>query len=350
MEQLVWASASVIYFRNHPYRNSYRRIVGNEWEFAVDRFNAMKGALDLNPVNIAKEPIFSLKNLTTDWQDRYFSTVEQVAARVYEKAGSRTIYLSYSGGVDSLVVLAALQRHPRYKEFLDSGRFKIFLNTPSIEELPSLFFSTILPNIPLAVANFNTVMSDPDAYLVTGDLGDFIIGTSDIIKLTENDSTADLTIGWENFSKNFDGPDGERYIEMINAAKSIEPFEIESVNQIAWWMCQCYVYQFEIVKPYIWSNTNDLSGLDNDSKVFRFFYDDLFTTFSYEYMSTNPKITGYEDTRKFPKLYAFNHFKDDAILSKVKIYSQRFINRYIQKTSIVKTDTGFLGKFKIENL
>ena len=194
-------------------------------------------------------------------------------------------------------------------------------------------------------------MNDPDAYLVTGDLGDFIIGTSDIIKLTDNDKNADLMSSWENLFMYIDNnPNSEKYIEMYRSIKKFEPFELNSINQFTWWFSQCFIVQFELTKPYVWSSTEDLSGLDNDSKVFRFFYDDQIVKFSYEYMSTNPTITCYEDTRIFPKQYSYNHFKDPAILSKPKVYSQKFINKMVQKTQILKTDTGYISKFNTDRI
>lgn len=351
MEQLVWAAASVILFRHHPYRNSYRKVSGNEWEFPADRFNIMNGALELNAVNIVKDPEYSLHNLSHDWKDRYFDTLDNVANDVFRQVGNRIIYVAYSGGVDSIAVLAALQRHHLYKEFLEAGRFKVLLNNASVVELPSLFFNQILPNIPLVVANFDTIMNDPNAYLITGDLGDFIIGTSDVIKLTENNKTADLMSSWENlFSYLGNTADNGRYLEMYRAIKKFEPFELKSINQFAWWFSQCFIVQFELTKPYVWSSTTDLSGLDNESKVFRFFYNDKITTYSYEYMSTNPEIQCYEDSRVFPKMYSYNHFGDRAILDKPKVYSQKFINKMVQKTQILKTENGFISKFNTDRL
>lgn len=351
-KQLIWASPSVILYRNHPVRNSHR-LMTSAWEFPVDRFNATQGYLELDCVNIVESPVYNLNNLAgINWKDRYFSTLDSVADKVYSAAGDRTIYVFYSGGVDSLVVLCALQRHSKYKDFLARGKFKLALNTRSIEEYPSYFYKSLLPEIPLVVANYNKIMLDPDAFIVTGDMGDYIIGTSDTIGMLGNSQNFDLMSDWREIFPILKNETGSKqYLDLCLMAKQIQPFEISSVSQLAWWISQCYGVQFELAKPYAWSSQTDLAGLDNNTKkVFRFFYDSEITTFSYEYMSTNPELRNYEDTRTWPKQYIVNHIKDTGYLTKSKVYSQRLIIRTVNKTQIYKTDTGYGSVFSDERL
>lgn len=350
--QLIWASPSVILYRNHPVRNSHR-LMTSAWEFPVDRFDATQGYLELDCVNIVEDPVYNLDNLNgINWKDRYFSTLDSISDRVYKAAGERTIYLFYSGGVDSLAVLCSLQRHPKYKDFLGRGKFKLAMNTRSIEEYPEFFYKSILPNIPIVVPNYDRIMLDPDAFVVTGDMGDYIIGTSDTIGMLGDNQTFDLMSDWRDiFPILKEVPGSKPYIDLCLMAKQKQPFELSSISQFAWWVSQCYGVQFELAKPYAWSSQTDLSGLDNNNtKVFRFFYDSEITTFSYEYMSTNPQLRTYEDTRQWPKEYIVNHIGDQGYLKKEKVYSQRLIIRTVNKTQIYKTDSGYESVFSDERI
>lgn len=332
-KNLIWTHHSNIDIQNMPYRKGYRRVTG-AFEFAVDRFGIAQGLLEIDVENIVKTPVYDLNNTTSDWRSRYFDTIDAVANKVYNQAGdNKTIYVLYSGGLDSLCVLTALKRNKRYKEFLNQGRIRVSMTSMSIQENPGYFFKAILPTMPIHPLDFSALMNDDNALLVTGDLGDFVIGSSDSLYLTNNNTDFDLMTSWTKFFDHYNNI-SEGYTELAKQAKINQPFDIESTNQMTWWMSQCYCYQDEIVRPYIWSNTNNLSALANDSKVFRFFYDDLITTFSYEYMATNPIINKFDDARKFPKEYVATHTKNNFVFGMKKVYSQRLTLRTINKTSI----------------
>jgi len=97
------------------------------------------------------------------------------------------------------------------------------------------------------------------------------------------------------------------------------------VAQHAWWFSQCFAVQDELVRPYVWSPAS-VEGMRDDH---------AFITFSYEYMSTNPKFDKLTDFRNFPKQYIYNYTKDQHYVdNKEKLYSQRHAVRKIQKTMI----------------
>jgi hypothetical protein len=177
----IWVNYSNLQFESMPYRNGYRKWAG-VYEYPVDRFNISEGRLEMPHENIVRDPVFNLGNLTNDWRDRYFSTMDAVADSVYKTAGSRTIDLLFSGGIDSTSVYVALAKNPKFKEFVDEGRFVISLTSTSIQEYPELFYREILPNIPIQPLDYNKSMLDTNVLVVNGDLGDFIIGNSDASK------------------------------------------------------------------------------------------------------------------------------------------------------------------------
>jgi hypothetical protein len=337
MKQYVWLNWSNIDYKKHPYRNSYKSLQGS-FEFPVDRFGITKGALEIPCVNMVKDPVYNLNNITKDFKDRYYDAFAIAADNVYSTVGCRTIHVLYSGGIDSICVLAALQRHKDYDRLVAEGRFKISMTTASIEECPSIFYNRILGNVPIQVLNYTTLMCDKDALLVTGDMGDHIIGSSDILGIVGY-SDYDSSQPWNTLIPHIvKEPSSNLYMDMLMIAKKNAPFDIVSANQLIWWANQCYAFQDDLVKPWYWSRYQDYAELATQRKVFRFFYDDAFVSFTHEYMSTNPKCKNYHECKEWARSYAVNHFKIDSILSKEKVFSQRLTLRLAEKSQIYMDD------------
>lgn len=341
MKEYVWLHHTNIDSDKYPYIKAYKSIKGL-WEFPVDRYSIIEEGIGIPCANLVPPAKFDLKNLTSDWKDRYFSAINAAADEIYEiadtvigPAGRRTITVLYSGGVDSLVALVALQRHPKYKSFLESGKFKLSMTSGSIAEYPEFFYTEILPNIPIKALIFDNLMNDPDTLLVTGDMGDYTIGSSDSMSLTGDDTTFDLMGPWENMIPYIKArPASDKFVEIVHLAKKKEPFEISSACQMFWWLSQCFSFQDDFTKPYFWANTKDLSTLATNEKVYRFFYNKDITKFSYEFMSVNPIFKNYEDARIWPKEYIVNHTGDFSYMNKPKVYSQRSTLRLMNKTQI----------------
>lgn len=331
----VWCNWSALKFTRPGFRKNYR-LITNHYEFGVDRFGILENVEDLRGEVITKIPTYNLSNLTNDWFDRYTAVTNKVADNVYKLAGDKVISLSYSGGVDSVQVLCALAQHPKFKEKLEAGQFVIAMTNSSILEYPKMFYEFILPNIPIVPLDHERDMIDDNVMLVTGDSGDYCIGTSDINgwwhdpNKTINLSAQELISVWREIDE-----DGRCVEPLIAGLLKHAPFEIKSVAQLAWWFSQCFAVQDELVRPYVWSPASVEGMRDDDHKVFRFFYDHAFITFSYEYMSTNPVFDKLTDFRDFPKQYIYNYTKDQHYVdNKEKLYSQRHAVRKIQKTMI----------------
>lgn len=343
--EYIWVNHGNLNFDSMPYRNSYQKWAG-PYEYPVDRFNVSEGRLEYPHKNIVKKPIYNFDNLTGNWKDRYFSIMDAVASSVYRTAGDRTINLLFSGGVDSTVVYVALARNPKFKEFIEQGKFVISLTSNSIQEYPELFYREILPNIPIQPLDYNKSMLDTNVLIVNGDLGDFIIGNSDASGFDDIDLMSDYSEIIKVIKEN----GLLEYKELCECALKHAPFEIKSVNQFLWWINQAYVYQIDLVRPYIWSSSNNYTDIGNNNKVFRFFYDDLITTYAYEYMSTNPVYHTYDSLRNFPKEYIFNYTQDQSYLQKPKVYSQRLTLRSVYKSHIFVEHGWIQDKLTAEKL
>jgi hypothetical protein len=310
----------------------------------VDRFDLLKH-IDPQPAelqfkNIVPEPIYNLNNLTTDWRDRFFSIADQVGDKIYEKAKDRAIVLMWSGGFDSTVALVSLMRSRYYSEFLQNGKFKIGMSSSSISEYPEMFYNKILNKIPFVMADHNALMSDPDVLMVTGDGGDYLIGNTDTpifeYQNTTNNLMADKTELWSYLDR---AESTGKFSYFLKELCKYAPFDIVSLNQAYWWLGQCFTHQGEMCLAYAWSQVDDLSEIGTFNKVYRFFLDDLWNTFCFEYMSTNPEYTNFDSVRNFHKEYIINYTGDQNYNKKRKLYSQRYLLRMYYKSIIYEDYT-----------
>jgi hypothetical protein len=347
MKKLICINNSNINYTPNSFRDCYSKYIG-KYPIPVDRFGLLEKfepqPTKLQFVNIVPAPTFNLTNLTTDWQDRFRASMDETASNVYKTAGDRSIVVMYSGGIDSTAVLVSLMKNPNYKEFLSGGRFKLAMSTSSILENPNFFYSQILGTIPIVPADYTELMNDATTLVVTGDCGDNVIGSTDT-PLFDN-----LHANKSNLWSYFDSGDttGKTSWFMQEICK-LAPFEITSINQAYWWVGQCFTYQGEMCRPYEWSCTTDLHELTTQRKVYRFFMDDIFNTFSFEYMSTNPCYTKYNDVRKFAKAYIVDYTKDLDYLDKTKLFSIRYLLRFTFKTAIYEDLTYSTAIEKIDS-
>lgn len=337
-KRLIYANAHTVTHPTGSFRHYYSTVYGT-WPFPVDRFNVLPSidADTLSTVNIIKDPNYNLLNLSVDWQDRYWAICDQVGTNIYATAdvGYKTIVVMYSGGIDSAAALVSLMKNTRYREFLDQGRLKVALSSSSIAEYPEYFYNRILPEIPVVPVDYNTAMLDPTVLVVTGDAGDYVIGNTDTPIFYHNGATNNLYEDKSVLYPYLDTVDTTG--KFSNFARELckhAPFDIVSVNQLYWWIGQCFVHQGEMCYPFNWSATTDMSELATNNKVYRFFLDDLFTTFSFEYMSTNPRYTTYNSVRDFPRKYIVDYTRDQTYLTKIKLFSQSFMFKQICKSAV----------------
>jgi hypothetical protein len=185
------------------------------------------------------------------------------------------------------------------------------------------------------LADYNLVMQDPNAFVVTGDAGDYVIGNTDTPIFFHNGTTDNLHEDKSILWPYLDGIDtSKKFSNFAKELSKLAPFDIVSANQMYWWLGQAFVHQGEMCYPWTWSATDDLSELASFNKVYRFFLDPRFTTFSFEYMSTNPVCTNYNSVRQFPREYIVDFTQHPSYLNKIKVFSQKLLFRKRYKTRI----------------
>lgn len=338
MRKYIWIDANCIDFDKYLIRKSYN-MHNDKYVFLVDRFNLLKGELGIDTKNVLSQvpPSFG-KQMRHDYREYFFEVMDEISNKVFQRIGDRTLYLMYSGGLDSVCVLAALERNPKFKQLNEEGRFVVSMNNSSIMEYPHLFYNHIVHKYNIVPTDYNSLMLDNNAFIVTGDGGDFIASDPDSISVFDPSfdlmSSPALLLGSRKETTT-----ASLYVnKLYKESQKRCPFEIKSSNQLLWWTAQSFSCQDEYVRPYKWSTLDDFSELTTDKKVFRWFFDNMMYKFSYEYVSTNPKIQNFEQSRNFSKDYVVNHFKDESYYSKPKIYSQRKVYRRKYKSSVFVED------------
>lgn len=334
-KSVVWLMASRLDVRPGSFRDYYAKVYSPA-QFPVDRFNLLPN-IDPDPiptVNIVPVPVYNLSNLSNDWYDRFVHLCDSTAESIYQACGNRTIVIMYSGGIDSTAVLVAMMRNSKFKQFVDSGRLKVSLNSSSIYEYPEFFYETILPTIPLIATDYNTILADPNNFVITGDGGDYVICNTDI-PVYENNGTTDIFNMDPGVAyRYFDQCDTSgKFSNMVRGISQSAPFELNTVSQLYWWLGQCFTHQGEMCYPFAWS-TVDTTELTTFNRFFRFFLHPEFTTFSFEYMSTNPVYVNLKDMRRFFKDYIINYTGHEQYRNKNKIGSQRIVVRPWHKSAI----------------
>lgn len=331
-KKFIWLYRNNVDYPRDSFRYSYTKQQYG-WNFLIDRFNLLDEPDTFDCVNIVKPPVYNLENLSHDWEDRFFAVCDQAAEDVYATAGDRKITVMYSGGTDSACLLVALMKSPRFREYLESGRFEISMTTHSIDEYPLFFWKFILPNkIPLVPMNYDAHMRE-DSLVAIGNFGDYIAGSAEVMNITRGVEISNEK--WPVF-KSFiakDDPNGE----VVKAYETIirkAPFTLETAQQIQWWFNNAFHLQSEMVRPYIWSRITDLSTMLNNEKIYKFFYHEAFTTFSFEYMSTRPLFNNTYDVKIFNKKYVADFSGDPGYLGKKKVWSQRSSPRMVYKTEL----------------
>jgi hypothetical protein len=342
-KKLVWAMTPRLIFRPGSFRDYYSKVYSH-YQFPVDRFGVLSEEDDYGPetVNIVPEARYNLNNHPTNeshWYDRFYQTCMDMATLCYELADDRNIVIMYSGGCDSSTVLSVMMKHHRYKEFLEAGRFKVCLNSFSVQEYPEFFYDIILPNVPIIPTDYASVIADPNNYLISGDGGDYIVCNTDVPVWEYNGTTDIFNESSEIIYQYFDecDPSGA-FSRMTRGISKKAPFELETVSQIYWWLGQCFTNQGEICYPITWTSLEpeEMYGFN---KYCRFFLHPMWMTYSFEYMSTRPVYNNLRDMRKFYKKTIIDFTGHQSYWGKNKVLSQRTVTKKRWKTIIFSDGT-----------
>ena len=166
-------------------------------------------------------------------------TIEELcynsAQNILYKAGSKKIYVTWSGGIDSTLVLSELLK------VAPKDQLVVLMDKNSIDEYPEFYNKYIKDQLHTSSMSFYT--DDPlrnalkDGIIVTGHLMDPVFGANVYQALPVEKLKQTIP----EFLKGVDLPSQTKYMNLINAC----PRDIVDVKDLFWWMDYTLNYQSE---------------------------------------------------------------------------------------------------------
>lgn len=166
-------------------------------------------------------------------------TIEELcydsAKNIVDKAGSKKIVMTWSGGIDSTLVLSELLKIAPHEQLV------VMMNNNSIFEYPEYYNKYIKDKLETRYMDFNTAnqlrTSLKDGIIVTGHLMDPVFGAG-MYKVMPESRLSQKIPDFLNTLNNFSQ---ENYTNLINAC----PRPLEDVKDLFWWMDYTLNYQSE---------------------------------------------------------------------------------------------------------
>lgn len=179
--------------------------------------------------------------------------VNDRASQAYQQAeqiGADHIFISYSGGADSSLILAAMLQNGASKRWIDERRLVIRTTRYSMREDPAIWARLVEMDIPMEFHNYDDLMQDERKWmLVTGDVAR--PGGTTYADLPKGSVPDDVLYGGQisQLEPWFLEKDSTGLaFDYFRALQDTAPFPIETNLQAWWWFewcthTQCYMFR-----------------------------------------------------------------------------------------------------------
>ena len=264
-----------------------------------------------------------------------FETVTDTRAIEFKKASEKFehVYLFWSGGIDSTLVLCALLKN---WDTISLSKLTVVLNSQSILEHPTGYLNLIKGK--LKELNTDEFFSggarfSHDALYITGDVGDAILGYEDIYRFDKLypgsyqrpwKKSVDLLVSYFSLA---DGPVSGNFA-MNHIIESLEAAEIEvdTVYDLLWWLDFNWGYDLNLY--YLCWTYSELPQELNarqfmEDNVFLFFNCKEYQNWAVATIGTDLKIGATVTSHKLPaKKYIYGFDRDKEYFdTKLKVMS-----------------------------
>lgn len=270
------------------------------------------------------------------WHNNFSELVNRISNDIFDKAeGIDEICVSYSGGTDSCLVLAALWSNPRIKNWIDRNKFVIHTTPHAKKEDPAIWNRILEANLPLKFLDYDALSIDQSEKLMVDGEGN---GYPVWFKVMSREFT-DHELFNTNISQVKDkaekwfikgDPSGVTW-EFFNKLISTSPSDIETLVQ-AWALfentCaqQCYMLRVSAygIGPVQITPRNNWRWFMADS--------DFWDVCAYE---QHNRIYTTDDTLKYQVLkYVSDWMGWTEVKTKKKISSQILVPKLLRKSQI----------------
>ena len=157
------------------------------------------------------------------------------ATNIIAKAGSRKIYVTWSGGIDSTLVLSEMLK------YAPADQLVVMMDNHSKQEYPDFYKKYIEDK--LATTEMNFYNDDPlrkailDGIVVTGHLLDPVFGSNNYSAMPREKLEESI----DRFLKPLNAYSKDMYMKSVNAC----PRKLENVKDLFWWLDYTLNYQSE---------------------------------------------------------------------------------------------------------
>jgi hypothetical protein len=206
----------------------------------IDRTGGIEFGLRL----VAPEPIPTRLSCTSTFPELMARRARELIRKRDVLNPERRIDVYWSGGMDSTGALCAL-----LQERID--RYRIVLTTSSIAEHPNFFDSVISARgLPFEVVAPGLIPAiDPEALIVTGEIGDQLFGSVKIRRYAENFSPC-LDEHWHSHMLRV-APDKSSAQVLVDIGEQIAkaaPFKLINTFDFLWWLNFSCKYQHVLTR------------------------------------------------------------------------------------------------------
>jgi hypothetical protein len=295
-----------------------------------DRTDHVRG-----PFRIRTFPGFGLPDLPANFSMTY---EEAVLARAREFAELQDrlgvpIYLMYSGGIDSTVMLLAFAE-VMGKEVHD--RIEIALTQESINENPRMFYDLIRPRFRIVSSELFAYKFDRSRIIISGEHNDQLFGSDtlgDFLKVVGYDGfeaalaprTRDSVVRFLTEARGVEPDIAEFWYDLLDAhIAKVSPVPVERIFDFFWWLNFTFKWQ-NVYFRILLRVAPDLRGNINDDFLRNYFFHFFSSADLQRWSMTNPdkKIVRRWDSYKVAaKQFIYDRVKDEEYFtSKLKVGS-----------------------------
>ncbi len=251
------------------------------------------------------------------------------------------IYVLWSGGIDSTVVLTAILRNWPSE---DLKRITVLCNKDSINENRN-FFTTVAKNFKIATSSADFEQYCKLGHVITGELGDQLFGHDLVGKCEEVAGEGAIQADWKVMApkvlKSLFGDQGINFYETYRPIATEAPFELKSAHEFFWFLNFTQKWQHVQLRSLMSNTWTDPKKYFK--KVLHFFDTEYFQIWSIHNQGAKIKTT-WHSYKYSAKEYVVDYTKDESFHNKLKLPSMT--NLYVCSTFYwsIDEDWNYLNK------
>lgn len=281
--------------------------------FFVDR-----AGKHLMPFNHVIYPGQELPDVPANFTKTYEQCCDERAAFLIQQSRDRNlpIYVMYSGGIDSTMVMVSLMKNMTEHELRNN--VVVLLTQDSINENPNFYYNHIRKKCRIASSEQTMSLFDKRQIIVDGEFNDQIMGANTIVGMLRHNHDYDFNqpytrkevvrifqhLGMTNLDHI------NRWVDMVDSSINMAPCEVKTIFQFFWW----FNFNFK------WQSVHLRQVFRADPSVHEFVDHDLIDNYLYHFFNTpdfqiwsmtsnDMKIRNIWNTYKFHAkelIYAYN--------------------------------------------